>query len=143
MRPSFHEDLSREERIEGSSDRAFGLTVGGILLLIVAWRLWFHGLGWVSGGLGVVGLALVGLGLIAPSLLAPLNRAWMRLGLLLATVVSPIALGLIYFTTIVPMGLAMRAFGRDALRLKLDREAASYWIEREPGPAPDTMTNQF
>jgi hypothetical protein len=143
MRPSFHEDLSREDKVEGSSDRAFGLTVGGILLLFCAWKLWFYGLGWVTGTLGGIGLALVALGLVAPARLAPLNRAWIRLGLLLATVVSPIVLGLIYYTTIVPMGLVMRAFGRDLLRLKLDREATSYWIEREPGPAPETMTNQF
>jgi hypothetical protein len=143
MRPSFHEDLNREDRVEGSSDRAFGLTVGGILLLICAWRLWFYGLGWIIGTLGGIGLALVIMGLVAPARLAPLNRAWIRLGLLLATVVSPIVLGLMYVTTIVPMGLIMRAFGRDPLRLKLDPAADSYWVEREPGPAPETMTNQF
>ena len=42
------------------------------------------------------------------------------------------------------MGLLMRAFGKDFLRLKRDRQAASYWIPREPpGPAPDSLKNQF
>ena len=48
-------------------------------------------------------------GLVAPARLAPLNRAWTALGLLLFKVVNPVVLGLIYLTTIVPIGLFMRA----------------------------------
>lgn len=59
-------------------------------------------------------------------------------------VVNPFVLALLFFATIVPMGLVMRAFGRDALRLKLDKNATSYWILREPpGPSPETMKHQF
>ena len=44
----------------------------------------------------------------------------------------------------VPIGLLLRLFGKDPLRLRLDPAAQSYWIEREPpGPAADSMTNQF
>jgi hypothetical protein len=32
MKPSFHEDFGRKEEVKGSSDRGFGLSVGGILL---------------------------------------------------------------------------------------------------------------
>ena len=53
-------------------------------------------------------------------------------------------LGLIYLTTIVPIGLLMRATGRDLLSLKFDRQAKSYWVVREPpGPEPATMIQQF
>jgi hypothetical protein len=38
----------------------------------------------------------------------------------------------------------MRLLGRDLLSLKLDRQAQSYWVVREPpGPAPETMIRQF
>jgi hypothetical protein len=38
----------------------------------------------------------------------------------------------------------MRALGKDPLRLRRDPEAKTYWIDREPpGPAPETMTEQF
>jgi hypothetical protein len=37
----------------------------------------------------------------------------------------------------------MRMRGRDLLRLKRDSSAQSYWIERVPGPAPETMRDQF
>jgi hypothetical protein len=142
---SLHEDYRRAEEVKGSSERGFGLTVGGILLLIAAVRVWLHdGYGAIEPVLGAVGLALVVLGLVAPGSLAPLNRAWTKLGLLLFKVVNPIVLALIYLTTIVPIGLIMRAFGHDPLRLKRDPQASTYWVKREPpGPAPETMIHQF
>ncbi len=144
MKPSFHEDLGRSEPVEGPNERSFGLTVGGILLLIAAWRSWPDGPAAIEAVLIAIGLGLIGFGLLRPAVLAPLNRAWMRLGLLLSKVASPVALFLVYATTIVPIGLLRRALGHDPLRLKFDRNADSYWIAKEPpGPAPETMTNQF
>jgi len=51
---------------------------------------------------------------------------------------------LLFATTIVPLGLIRRALGKDSLRLRFDPDAPSYWIPREPpGPAPESMKNQF
>ena len=76
--------------------------------------------------------------------LGPLNRLWLKFGLLLYKVMNPLILGLLFFVTIMPIGLVMRAFGKDFLRLKLDRNAKSYWIDRSPpGPPPQSMKNQF
>jgi len=144
MKASFHEDFRRPEEVRGASDRGFGLTVGGILVLIAAVRTYFYGLGWVHYGLGGLGLLLVVLGLLLPHSLSALNRAWTRLGLLMFRFVSPVVLALIYGLTIVPIGLLMRLFGHDPLRLKRDPQPDSYWVVRDPpGPAPDTMINQF
>jgi hypothetical protein len=149
MKPSFHEDFSRKDEVKSSSDRSFGLTVGGILLAIAAVRTGLHlwhdaPAGWVEGVLAAVGVLLLGFGLAAPARLAPLNRAWTGLGLLLFKVVNPVVLGIIYLTTIVPIGLLLRVTGREPLHLKFDRQADSYWVVREPtGPAPETMTRQF
>jgi hypothetical protein len=137
-----HEDLSRDEEVVGASDRAFGLTIAGVCGLVGAVRLALGhhlALWW----LGAAGIALL-FGLFWPAALAPLNRVWLRLGLVLYKVVNPVAMGLVFFTTVVPIGLVMRALGKDPLRLKRDSSAASYWIARDPpGPAPDTMKNQF
>ena len=77
-------------------------------------------------------------------MLAPFNALWFRFGLLLHRVVSPVILALLFFTTVAPVGLLMRAFGKDPLRLKKDRAADSYWILREPpGPSPESMKQQF
>jgi hypothetical protein len=78
-----------------------------------------------------------------PALLHPLNRLWMKLGLLLHKIVNPIVMGLLFYGTIWPTGLAMRMRGRDLLRLKRDPDADTYWIARPPGPLPETMRDQF
>jgi hypothetical protein len=142
---SLHEDFGRSEEVRGSSDRGFGLTVGGILLVIAVVRTWLHdGYGTVELVLAPIGIALVGLGLVWPQSLAGLNRAWTKLGLLMFKVISPVVLALMYVTTFVPTGLLMRVCGRDPLRLKPDPEASTYWVERDPpGPKPESMIHQF
>jgi hypothetical protein len=98
----------------------------------------------VQYGLGGIGVVLIVLGLVAPGSLSALNRAWMKLGLILFKVVNPVVLALIYGVAMVPIGLLMRLTGGDPLRLKFDPAAETYWIVRDPpGPAPETMTNQF
>ena len=137
-----HENLSREQAVKMGSERSFGLVFTAVFLIIGCWPLigaeaprWW--------ALGVAGLFLL-LALLKPDLLAPLNRAWLRFGLLLHRIVSPLVLGLMFALVFVPIGLLLRLFGKDPLRLRLDPAAQSYWIEREPpGPAADSMTNQF
>lgn len=145
MAGSFHERLDLEEKIEGPTDRAFGLTVGGILAgLGLLKGLAFSGWTLLAIALVAVGGALVAAALLAAPLLAPLNRAWLRLGLLLFKIVNPIVMFLIYATTVVPIGLAMRLSGKDLLRLRREPGTASYWIERRPpGPPPASLRNQF
>jgi hypothetical protein len=137
-----HESYSRDEQIDGSSNRTFGFVLAaffglvGLLPLILGKppRIWAFGVG------GTFVLAA----LLFPSVLAPFNRLWTRLGLLLHRVVSPIALGIMFFLVITPMALLIRAMGKDLLRLRLDPDAESYWIERNPpGPAPATLKDQF
>jgi Saxitoxin biosynthesis operon protein SxtJ len=125
-----------------SSDRAFGLTFTGFLTLVALWPLWRGGpvRTWALAGAG----AFLLVALAWPALLAPLNRVWTNLGLVLHRIVNPIVMGIMFYGVITPMGVIMRWAGRDALRLRRNPAAATYWIDRHPpGPAPDTMTNQF
>ncbi len=105
---------------------------------------WGEGPGWLSSAFLGIGLLLMVLGIVAPAALGGLNRLWTKLGLVLAKVVNPIVLGLIFLVTIVPTGLIIRLMGGDPLNRKFDPEAPSYWIDRDPpGPDPDGMKNQF
>ncbi|MDF1585687.1 SxtJ family membrane protein [Marinimicrococcus flavescens] len=138
-------EAHEEEEVAGPSERSFGLTVGGILLALGLLReLLGSGFDLMALPLLAIGGLLALAGLVAPRLLAPLNRAWTRLGLVLFKVVNPVVMLLIYATTVVPIGLLMRLAGKDPLRLRKEPAAASYWIDRDPpGPAPETMINQF
>jgi len=142
MASSTHEDFSREHVIKGSSDRSFGLVFAGFFALVGFWPL-VHGESprWWSIGLGAAFLVVA---YARPSLLAKPNLWWMKFGLLLAKIVNPIVMGLVFYLTVMPTAVIMRIMGKDPLRLKLDRSAKTYWIERKPpGPAPDTMSQQF
>jgi len=137
-----HEDFSREEHVKAGSDRGFGLVFAGFFALISALSWWRGHTGWHY--LLPIAVVFAVVAYTYPSLLAPLNRLWLKFGLLLYKVMNPLVLGLLFFVTIMPIGLVMRAFGKDFLRMKLDRSAKSYWIDRAPpGPPPQSMKNQF
>ena len=141
-----HEDFEEHVALRSASDRSFGLWVGGILAAIGLVRLLLHlpAVGVVAPLMIAVGLVLVVLGLTAAHRLAPLNRAWTKLGLVLFKVVSPVVLFLLYAVVFVPVGYLMRAKRYDPMRRRREPDAPSYWIERRPpGPAPETMVNQF
>ncbi len=137
-----HENLTRDEHLPGGSDRSFGLVFAAFFAIVAAWSWWHAGTWWPWA----IGLAAVFgvLAVVAPAALALLNWLWMRLGLLMGKVMNPVILGIMFYGVMLPIGLLLRWRGKDLLRLKLDRAAPSYWIEREPpGPPPETMRNQY
>jgi hypothetical protein len=138
-----HETFDRAKKSGASSDRAFGRGMAAAFVLIGLMPLLHapHAMRW---WLVAIGIAFAVLAQWWTPPLAPLNRIWQRIGLLLHKIVSPIVLALLFCLTVVPVGLLMRAFGKDPLRLRANRAARSYWILREPpGPAGESMKRQF
>ena len=132
------------------SERNFGFTVGGVLLVLGtvrlglrAWNAWPPTWDALSLALLGVGLGLVVLGLVAPAYLRIPNRLWFKFGLLLGRIVNPVVLFVFYAVCIVPIGVAMRLFGYDPLRLKPDPNAPSHWQPHEPSPLDEPMRQQF
>ena len=110
----------------------FGLTTGAIVavlfgvvfpyLLDRAWPVW----PWI------VFAILIVWALIAPVSLNPVYRGWMRVGLLLSKITTPIILTLVFFIAIFPGSLLMRLFRKDPMRRGFD-ESVSYRVEsRQP-----------
>jgi len=137
-----HERLDVDEVVSGSSSRSFGLTFAVVFVFIGLWPL-MRGRSVRWWALVVAAVFLV-TALYLPRLLAPLSRLWLKFGLLLHAFISPVIMGLVFYTTVTPIGLLRRLLRQDPLRLRFDHDAVSYWIERHPpGPAPDTMPRQF
>jgi predicted membrane metal-binding protein len=130
--------LSSHRKVAPGSERAFGLVFAVVFALVGLFPL-VHG-GAVRWWALAVALAFVAAAYLAPRILRPFNRLWFHFGLLLHAVVNPVIMFVIYYGAVVPMGLVIRARGKDLLRLKHDKAAASYWIKREP---PGSMTKQF
>ena len=141
-RISIHERLGGAERVSGSSDRGFGIVFAGLFAGLGLWPLTAaENVVWWCLTLAAAFLAIA---LVRPVLLAPLNRIWTRFGSLSSKLLNPLIMAILFFLTVTPIGLLMRALGKDPLRLRFDAGAKSYWIERRPpGPDPNTMVNQF
>src|SRR2546425_1992400 len=137
-----HENLQRDWEVEGPSDRSFGV-VFAIVFVVIACRPLLHGSGprwWAL----VIAAVFVLIALVKPTLLALLNRLWLKLRLTLGNVAGPIAVGVLLYFVVTPLGLVMRLTRKDPLRTKLDPDVGTYWLPRRPpGPPPDSLTNQF
>lgn len=139
---SSHENLERQQEVEGSSDRFFGLTFFIFFLLIALWPL--LGGGSIKSTPLFISLIFLSIAVIYPAVLSPLNKLWLKFGALLHTITSPIILGLMFYLVITPAGLLIRLLGKDLLRLKPDPDASSYWVPREPpGPEKNSLHRQF
>jgi hypothetical protein len=140
-RIAVHEDYTQAEHVEGSSNRDFGLVFAGVGAVVGSWWLW-HGrpgaVWWLAAGFVFAALAL-----LRPDWLAPLNRAWTRLGLVLFHIVNPVVLGILYFLVVTPVAYMMRLAGHRSFRMRPE-PCETYWVKRDPpGPAPETIRNQF
>ena len=142
MRNFTHEDFNRHLETRGSSDRTFGFVIGIFLTLFALAPLRAHH--GIRSWLLAPAILVMGIAVFRPQWLRLFNRLWTRLGLLLGRVVTPIVTGLLFFVVVTPIAFLLRRFGKDPLRLAPDRQAASYWIKRDPpGLPPETMVNQF
>ncbi len=140
-RSNFHEDY-RQDAVRSSSNRSFGVVFAAVFAIVALWPLTHAGVARVWAV--AIAVAFLAVALARPSLLAPLNRAWTAFGLLLHKITNPLIMGLVFYGAVTPTALIMRALGKDPLRRRFDRDATSYWIEREPpGPEPDSMNRQF
>ena len=135
-------ESERDEVIVGPSDRNFGFTMAAVFALIGAYGLYrasSHAPIW----LGIAAVFAV-VTLVRPQSLGPANRAWLKLGLLMYKVVNPVIMAILFFGVVMPIGLLMRLFGKDFLRLAHDRQASTYWLPRtDPRPQSESMKQQF
>jgi hypothetical protein len=113
--------------------RKFGLTVGGVFL-VIAGISWWRGHEIPPRVLAACGAALVVPGLVAPGVLGPVHRGWMAFAGVLAHVNTRIILTLLFYVVLTPIGMVMRLF-RDPLNRSLDAKSESDWIPRTPQQA--------
>jgi len=77
----------------------------------------------------IVSLVFLTVTIIKPNLFTFLNKLWIKFGILLGKIISPIVMGLIFFFAVTPIGIFVKILKKDVMSLK--RGASSYWITRE------------
>lgn len=122
--------------------RSFGLTTGAIIavlfglffpwLLEVAIPVW----PWMLGSVLAVW------GLIHAASLRLIYTGWMKFGLLLSKITTPIVMGIVFYGVILPMGLLMRLSGKDPMQRKLDATQTTWRVVHDHS-VQQSMTRPF
>lgn len=111
--------------------REFGVTTGAMIAalfgLFFPWLFDAQYPIWPWILFGILALA----GLAVPELLRPVFKAWMKLAHVLNRIMTPIVMGIVFFGVVLPMGLVMRAMGKDPMQRKLLERVESYRVQSE------------
>ena len=87
-----------------------------------------------------VGVALWGL--LAPSTVRPFYRIWMRFGMIMNTITTPVILGIVFYAVVLPYGVVLRLLGKDPLTRRWDPAADTY-RSVSINPDPSQMKRPF
>ena len=131
----------KTSELELPTNKKFGFFFTAIFLIATTYFYINNASSSVVSTLSVVGLSFLVATLVNPDVLLPLNRLWMRFGLLLGMIISPIVMGIIFFGLFTPMSLTMRLFRRDELRLRF-KNKKTHWILRD-FPDGDELSDSF
>ena len=122
--------------------RRFGIIVCILFGCLFVGGLWTRKAlpGYLFGCLSILGAGLV----LMPSRLAPVYRCWLKIGLLLSTVVNTSILILSYYLVITPSAMIKRLLGGRPLPVRPDKHVKSYWVDRaEPSQPKERFTKRF
>jgi len=108
--------------------RKFGLTVGGVLLILAALLFYFDKSSAIY--FAIIGLLLFISGLTFPQILKPLNKIWMGLAIVLGFFMSRIILTVLFYIALTPIALIAKLVGKKFMILKYDKSANTYWEKR-------------
>ena len=110
--------------------RKFGMTFA-ILTLVIASFAFYKGSDsgmWFLGG----SVFFLATGLLAYPVLKPIYIGWMTFAHALAWVNTRIIMSISFYLLMTPVGLIFRILKKDLLGIRLDKQASSYWVKRDP-----------
>lgn len=121
----------------------FGLLLGLFLALVgtIAW--WRFGALAVAQGLWVAAAVIAVAYYAIPPLRKPLYLGWMYAAFPFGFIMSYVILAATYYLVFTPIGLLLKALGRDPLDRRFDRSAASYWTPYRPPADNQRYFRQF
>lgn len=119
--------MNKKIVIKKKDNVIFGITFSAVFLIIALWPL-LDGLNLRIWSL-ITSAVFVMISFTFPNVFTYLNLWWIKLGYFLGKIISPIVMGIVFFIIVTPIGLLLRLFGKDILRLK--RNKNSYWINRD------------
>lgn len=119
-------------KIDAHGLKRFGLLMGSIIALLFGLilphlkgsekPLWAWGLGAV----------FIVWAFVHPNSLRWIYNPWMRLGLIMQSIVNPIIMGIVFYGVIFPIGFFMRLSGKDPMARQWNNFAVTYRSPLQP-----------
>lgn len=114
--------------MDQKKNKSFGILLFFVFIIISLWplfskneiRIWSL----------VIAVIFLMLAIFSPKFLSPFTKLWIKLGELIGRFISPIIIGIIYFSILTPIGLLMKMFKKDLLNLKFSKNQ-TYWVKRK------------
>ncbi len=126
-------------KIKAGTERNFGLVFAVVFLIISLYPLWFEKN--IHLWACIIAFIFLFFAIFLPKALFLPNRLWLKLGLFLGNIISPIIMAMIFFLAVTPTGMVMRLLGKDILNQKMKKTNNSYWINKTK--TVSLMKNQF
>lgn len=123
------------------SNRKFGFFFSTIFLLASLYS-YYKGSEIMVYVLSTLCITFLVITIINAKILLPLNKLWMKFGVLLGMIISPIIMGIIFFGIFTPIAIIMRLSGRDELRLRFKKQK-THWINRKILNIVDPLKKQY
>lgn len=112
--------------------RSFGLITGAIVAALFGVAFPFvWGFSWPFWPWVVFAILAIW-AIVHPTSLNPVYRGWMRIGMLVGKVTTPIVLTLAFVIAILPGAIVMRIVGKDPMRRRFDRDESYRVKSKQP-----------
>jgi saxitoxin biosynthesis operon SxtJ-like protein len=82
----------------------------------------------------LLGGLLVIWGIVAPMSLKGIYAVWMKFGIMMSKVMTPLIMGIVFYLVFAPIGFVMRILGKDSMARKLDADVDTYRIISKDNP---------
>ncbi|MFK7974594.1 MAG: SxtJ family membrane protein [Halioglobus sp.] len=82
----------------------------------------------------MLGSLLIAWALIAPMSLNGVYRAWMKFGLMMSAIMTPLIMGIVFYLVFTPVAITMKILGKDSMSRKLDADADTYRLMSKDNP---------
>lgn len=98
-----------------------------------------------NNGINILFILIAGvfivLSIVKPTIMSRFYLIWVKFGEYIGNIISKIIMFVLYFGVFTPVALILKVIGKDLLSKRIDKNAQTYWEEREV--QPQSMKNQF
>ena len=132
-------NLESHHSVESSNEKSFGIVFTIFFAILSLYPVIYKND--INLVLLIISMIFFTITILKSDLLYYPNKIWFEIGTLLGKIVSPLVMGIIFFSTVTPTGIAMRLLKKDLLKKKFETKKKTYWVNKSKNIG--SLRNQF